>query len=86
MASAKTLSVGASVALDDDVIPFQKYTSIGRLQLFSSRGLVLLMHFAPASVPQMQRDIEVGAGGHRTIRQLAKSQAISIVYEFAVLF
>jgi hypothetical protein len=30
----ETLSVGASMALDDNVTPFQKYTSIGRLQLF----------------------------------------------------
>jgi len=36
MVSAKTLSVRASVVLDDNVIPFQEYTSIGRLQLFSS--------------------------------------------------
>jgi hypothetical protein len=36
MASAKTLSIRASVVLDDNGIPFQEYTSIGRLQLFSS--------------------------------------------------
>jgi hypothetical protein len=34
----------------------------------------------------MQCDIEGGAGGHRASRQLTKSPAISIVYEFAVLF
>jgi hypothetical protein len=34
MASAKTLSVEASVALDDNVIQSQKYTSLRRLQLF----------------------------------------------------
>ena len=36
IASTKTLNVGVSVALDDNVISFQKYASIGRLQLFSS--------------------------------------------------
>jgi hypothetical protein len=31
----ETLSVGASMALDDNAIQSQKYTSIGRFQLFS---------------------------------------------------
>jgi hypothetical protein len=34
----------------------------------------------------MQRNIDAGASVHRAIRQLAKSQAISIVYEFVILF
>ena len=53
----ETLSVGASVALDDNAIQSQKYTSIGRFQLF----LRVFVPFAftrspnPASwEPQMQ--------------------------------
>jgi hypothetical protein len=63
MASAKTLSVGASVALDDNVIQSQKYTSLRRLQLF----LNVLAPLASTRSPNPVRPAGVRArrGGDR---------------------
>ena len=63
MASAKALSVGASVALDDNVIQSQKYTSLWRLQLF----LNVLAPLASTRSPNPVRPAGVRArrGGDR---------------------